>query len=121
MKSYFLIAALLCLLGAGCRREDIRDVTLKTPGVFNAACAERVIKGVGMLPGVVPEKILVDVEDRTVTVTYDSMIVAHKNIEMAIIDAGFDAGIDIGDETRILPANPNAATNLPPECREGTD
>ncbi len=101
------------LMSAGCRQQDIREVVVETPGVFNAACADRVMQALGPLPGVDSGKTEIDFEARRVTVTYDSMRVAHKNIEMALTDAGFEA-----NELKPTPA---AVAKLPDACREATD
>ena len=48
-----------------------------------------------------------DFQKRTLTVTYDSMVIARKNIEFTIAGAGFDAN-DIRAPTNAVAALPTA-------------
>ena len=50
----------------------------------------------------------VDLAERKLAVTYDSLILSRKNIEFAVADAGFAANQ--------VPANVEAMKKLPPEC-----
>ena len=59
--------------------------------------------------GVDPRKTRFSVEKRTVTVTYDSMATAKKNIEFAVAEAGFAANQ--------IPVNADAQSKLPSECK----
>lgn len=95
---------------AGCRKEDIRTVTVSVPELRNTACAKIIGDSLSKQMGVKPEKLKFDLTSRTVDVTYDSIFIARKNIEFAIADAGFKANE--------VPANTNAAAALPPECFE---
>ncbi len=109
MKTALTIVAgllLLATLGA-CRRTDIRTVVLRTPGVTNAACAKIVQDTLARHRGVIGVR--PDFQQGRVTVTYNSMILARKNLEFAVAGAGFDA-----DNTL---ASSNAVAALPPECR----
>ena len=54
-------------------------------------------------------KVSFDLAAGVTVVVYDSMILARKNVEMGINQAGFDANE--------LPANQQAQAALPPECR----
>lgn len=99
------VLALLLLLSLGaCRKNDIRTVVLRTPGMKNAACAKLVQDALARLPGIVSAR--PDVAAREVTVTYNSMVVARKNLEFAVAAAGFDA-----DDTK---ASSNAVAVSPP-------
>jgi copper chaperone CopZ len=100
---------LLGCLVLACRRQDIRTVTIRVPAMGSAACTNIVAEALQKAQGIPPEWIRADIEKRTVTVTYDSLQRATKNLEFAIADAGFQA-----NDT---PANPQAATNLPADCR----
>jgi hypothetical protein len=57
----------------------------------------------------VRDRVLTDLAQRRVTVTYDSLNMSLKNIEACIADSGFTANT--------IPARPDAAAKLPPECR----
>lgn len=90
-----------------CRQQDIRTTTIKCPQVRNASCARVVTVALARTDGVVAESIKVG--DGTVTVTYDSMKVAIKNLDFAMAEAGFDA-----DD---IPADQKAREALPADCR----
>ena len=96
------------VLLVSCRKHDIRAVTVGVPEMKNKACATVVANAVSRLHGVKVDEIRLDMANRTVTVTYDSMLLALKNIEFAIADAGFAANE--------VPAKPEALKALPPEC-----
>ncbi len=100
-----LVAALLLSLNA-CRKQDIRVAVIKTPGLKNAACAKIIQDAFLQQPGI--KSISPDFEKRELVITYNSMLLARKNLEYSIAQAGFSAN-------DIL-AFSNAAA-LPPECR----
>ena len=52
---------------------------------------QKVRAALSPLTGVDKEKTVFDVQGHTVKVRYDSMQIAHKNIEIAIAEAGYDA------------------------------
>ena len=110
----FTLTLLTAILFAGCRVGDIREATIIAPGVRNAACQEVVLKALKALPGKNDLTIVsADFATGTLVVRYDSMKVGTKNLEDAIAQAGFAAGP--------FPANPEAASKLPPECRVAGD
>lgn len=79
------------LLVTGCRVSDIREMTVKVPAMASEADVQKVRSALAPLAGVDKEKTVCDVKTHIVTVRYDSMQVAHKNIEIAIAEAGYDA------------------------------
>lgn len=92
MKSGLLLWAAVGLLGAsGCRVSDERTLRVSVPALAADADVERIKKALAPLGGINREKTTFDVAGRAVVVTYDSMVVAHKNIEIAIAEAGYDA------------------------------
>ncbi len=108
MKIFMGILGLMILLGLGaCRKNDIRTVQIKTPGMTNAACAKVVQDAFAHQPGI--NSVRPDFQTHELTVTYNSMVVARKNLEFIVAGAGFDA-----DDT---PAFSNAVAKLPAECR----
>lgn len=108
MRSRAVAFALMgCMLTGACRREDLRTTTIRCPQATDAACAGLIIKALASTEGVRPESIRI--EGSTVSVRYNSMKVAIKNLEFVIADAGFDAGE--------FPANPEARSALPAGCR----
>lgn len=106
------MAAALLAAGVGlcsCRQQDLRTFKIRVPEMHNAACAEVVGRALARVNGVQQESIRIDVGDRSVTLTYDSMVLSLKNIEYAIAQAGFTAND--------IPADAEARAALPPECR----
>ncbi len=98
---------LAVLLISSCRKQDIREAVIKTPGIKNQACAKIIQDAFMRQPGIVSTR--PDFQKREITVKYNSMVIALKNIEFTIADAGFDA-----NDTQ---ASTNAVAALPPECR----
>lgn len=99
-----LFASLLLL--AGCRLQDIRTVEIHSPQIRGEAARPVIEAALRPLRGVKPKRVQFDYEKGVVTVTYDSMMVAVKNIEFAFVEAGFDANGLKGDEAarKKLPA-----------------
>ena len=110
MKRACLSLAFLALgLLAACRQSDKRTFTVRLPQVVNQAGEDCVRGALQKLKGIDLETIVFDRAAGTLTLSYESMILAHKNIEHAIIAAGFDANE--------LTATDEARRALPPECR----
>lgn len=101
------IAAALFAAGA-CRTQDIRIQVIRTPQLFNNDCAQIIVRDLSKAEGV--RDVAYSLQDKTVTVTYDSLKLALKNLESVIAAAGFDA-----NDT---PANPQARAALPEVCRQ---
>jgi copper chaperone CopZ len=99
----------LVALAVSCRRQDFRTVVVHVPEMKNEACGTLIASTLIQQQGIAAANIQVDMSRRTVTVRYDSLQRANKNIEFAVANAGFAANS--------IPANPEAARNLPPECR----
>ncbi len=92
MKHLFSLFVLFgVLLVSGCRVSDVRVFTVKVPAMAAEEDVQRIRKALAPLNGVNKEQAVYDVKEHTVTVTYDSMVVAHKNIEIAIAEAGYGA------------------------------
>ena len=109
-KVVWIVAVLGIGLGlAACRRSDMRTITIDVPGMKNGACADIVVSAIGRAHLIPRERIAVDLERRTVTVTYESLNLSLKNIEFTIAESGFTADT--------IPAVPSAVEKLPPECR----
>lgn len=104
-----LLPALAALALAGClfKKEDVKTVAIHTPGMKNEECAAIIQKALSALPGVTI--VLPDAAGQKVSVTYDSMSLAIKNLEYAVAEAGFDANE--------IKAKPEAAAALPASCR----
>ena len=110
MKRARLCLALLALgLLSACRQSDKRTFTVRLPQVVNPACEDRVRGALQKLKGIDMETLAFDRAAGLLTLRYESMFLARKNIEHAIIAAGFDANE--------LTATDEARRALPPECR----
>ncbi len=81
----FLFA--LLLLSAGCRREDIRTMTVVMPQLQASDCAT-VEAALAKYRGVKASSYHWDLDKKTLTLSYDSMKVAQSNIRYAIDEKG---------------------------------
>ena len=114
MKRLMAAGLILTLVVAGdaCRRKDVGDVRtvrISVPAMHNEAAAALVLRALVESQRIAPDKIQTDFTNHTVTVTYDSLQRAVKNLEFAIAAAGFKANE--------IPADQAAAAKLPPDCR----
>jgi copper chaperone CopZ len=111
MKKYILslFGIILFLSGTSCRQHDYRTLVINVPEMRNNACVRVIGMKLGQVPGIKREDVKFDVANRKITVTYDTLLAADKNVEFLIADAGFKANG--------IPANKKAAAALPPECR----
>lgn len=95
MKRTVVVIAFALFALAGCRQVDERDFSVDLPAMTeaNAAEIERDVRAaLAMYRGVDKSTNLVfDVANHRVTMRYDSMQVAKKNIELAIAKAGWTA------------------------------
>ena len=91
MKNVFVLLAMMFGLAAGCRVSDVREMEVRVPAMASDADVQKVRSALSHLGGVDKEKLAFDINGRTVKVRYDSLVVAHKNIEIAIAEAGYDA------------------------------
>lgn len=96
------------LLASSCRRNDYRTVKIHVPEMRNQACAQIIHSALSRVQGVEWDSIEINVSERSVTVTYDSMLLSLKNIEFTVAAAGFKADS--------VPADEKAQKALPPEC-----
>ena len=108
-RAVFIIILIMGFSCVSCRQSDMRTMKIHVPEMKNRACATIVGKAVSGLPGVLSDKIVIDLAARTVTVTFESLVLGLKNIEIAIAEAGFTA-----DD---VPAKPDAEKKLPAECK----
>ena len=100
----------MVLVVASCRKDDVRTVVIRVPGMHNEACVQVIRRALAPAQyGVRMDSIKVDVENRRITLDYDSMKLSLKNIEFMIAKAGF-----VANE---VPADQKAAAALPEVCR----
>jgi copper chaperone CopZ len=87
--SLFVLSGVLFV--SGCRETDVRTMTVKIPAMTSEEDVQRVRKALAPLNGVNKALVVFDEKEHKITLTYDSMVVAEKNIEIAIAEAGYDA------------------------------
>ena len=88
MKAIPFAAVLLSLVAvAGCRREDVREMTVSMPGLAESNKAE-IVKALAKYDGVKKDSFVWDMNAKTLTLKYDSMKIAQANIRYAIDEKG---------------------------------
>ena len=110
MKRYLLLMlVVLATCGLSCRQRDMRTTLVHVPEMKNQACVDHIRAAVSRASGKRAELTAFDLQGRTVEVSYQSLMLAMKNVEFYIVEAGFSANG--------VPASPKAAAALPPACR----
>ena len=84
---------------------------MDVPGLRNDSCVRIIANAFGKAkePGIQPDTIRYDIPGRKITLTYDSLLIADKNIEFIVAKAGFAANE--------IPADTKAAEALPAQCK----
>ena len=83
-----ICAAILVLAAlVGCRREDVRSVTIEIPDL-TPENRQSVVEAVSKYNGVFKDSLEWDFASKTLTLKYDSMQVAQTNLRMAIESKG---------------------------------
>ena len=72
---------------AGCRRADVREMTVSLPELSEAE-KPTVVQALAKYAGIEKDSYKWDFEKKTLTLRYDSMITAQTNIRMAIAAKG---------------------------------
>jgi copper chaperone CopZ len=104
-----LILSIVVVSSVSCRKHDVRTMWISVPEMKNQACADYIKNAVNKVKGVERDLTEINLEDKTVLVTYQSTLMSMKNIEFYIADAGFSANE--------VPANKKARAALPAECK----
>ena len=94
MKKTMMMFALALFACAGCRQKDVRDFTVDVPALVQEKEAEvsgALRAALVACSGVEMASLQFDAANHRVTLKYDSMQTAKKNIEMAIAKAGYAA------------------------------
>ena len=86
MKNILILSALVLSL-AGCRRTDVREMTVEMQSL-SAADKSKVVEALARFGGVKKDSYQWDVNAKTLTLRYDSMQVAQANIRYAIDEKG---------------------------------
>lgn len=88
MKNFLLLSfALVFSLFAGCRRTDMREMTVSIPGLKDADKAT-IVEALSKYSGVDQESFQWDFQKKTLTLRYESMSIAEANIRYAIDEKG---------------------------------
>ena len=82
-----LAASLLILVSSGCRREDVREMTVAIPSLSESNKAT-VVAALSKYGGVLKDSYRWDMQAKTLTLRYDSMQIALSNIRYAIDEKG---------------------------------
>lgn len=90
MKVILVSLVVAAAVLAGCRRTDVREFAVSIPGMVESdrGAIEDALR---MYGGVDKGSYSFDYEKKVLTLRYDSMQVAKKNIEMAIAAKGLSA------------------------------
>ena len=86
MKNILILSALVLSL-AGCRRTDVREMTVEMQSL-SAADKSKVVEALARFGGVKKDSYQWDANAKTLTLRYDSMQVAQANIRYAIDEKG---------------------------------
>ena len=89
MNRIALAALLAALAASGCRRTDIREMTIEMPGLTKDR-QETIVAALAPYAGVQKDSYRWDFEKKTLVLRYDSMVTAQTNIRMAIAEKGVD-------------------------------
>ncbi len=89
MKSMriIILATVIAAAIIGCRREDIREMTVTMPGLTETNKA-KVVEALAKYNGVLKDSYVFDMKAHTLTLRYDSMQIAQANIRYAIDEKG---------------------------------
>lgn len=85
----FVLSLLICL--TGCRVADLRVMSVAVPEMKSEADVQKINKALSQLNGIERETVVFDIERGQITLSYDSMQLGHKNIEITIAEAGYNA------------------------------
>lgn len=105
IKKLFLLTALLLL--AGCFRNDTRTETFQIKQLRSQEAVQVIVKALRPVSGV--KEIQPNLEKHTLTVVFNGLEGYIKNIEYAIVKAGFDLPN--------WPADPADKAKLPEDLR----
>ena len=87
MKFVLSVLFVLSVVFSGCRREDVREMTVSMPSLTEAQKAT-VVAALAKYSGVRKDSYVWDMQAKTLTLKYDSMQIAQANIRYAIDEKG---------------------------------
>ena len=85
--AFFAFHFSLLLLFCGCRREDVREMTVSMPALIEGDKA-KVVEALQKYNGIRKDSYVWDMNAKTLTLRYDSMQIAQANIRYAIDEKG---------------------------------
>ena len=85
--SFLILSSSLLTLLSGCRREDVREMTVSMPGLTEANRAQ-IVEALAKYNGIQKDSYVWDMGAKTLTLRYDSMQIAQANIRYAIDEKG---------------------------------
>ena len=85
--SFLILNSSFLILLPGCRREDVREMTVSMPSLTEAQ-KETVVAALAKYAGVKKDSYVWDLQAKTLTLKYDSMQIAQANIRYAIDEKG---------------------------------
>ena len=97
--TFFLLPFSFLLLACGCRREDVREMTVSMPGLTEANKA-KVVEALAKYNGVQKDSYVWDMNAKTLTLRYDSMQIAQANIRYAIDEKGVKVAFPVKTDNR---------------------
>lgn len=97
----------MAFLACGCFRQDIRTLVVKVPQMKSADCSKIIQGALSHIEGIISAE--PDLQQRTMSVTYNSTKLSIKNVEFLIAGVGFDSNDEQG--------KPDAKAALPAGCR----
>ena len=97
--AYFLLLTSYFLLFSGCRREDVREMTVSMPDLREADKA-KVVEALAKYNGIQKDSYKWDMSAKTLTLRYDSMQIAQANIRYAIDEKGVKVAFPAKTDTR---------------------
>ena len=100
MKHLIALTALTALTAlVGCRREDVREMTVSMPGLTEAN-KSKVVEALAKYNGIQKDSYVWDMNAKTLTLRYDSMQIAQANIRYAIDEKGIKVAFPQKTDTR---------------------
>lgn len=87
LLTFSLFLFTFSFLFGGCRREDVREMTVSMPNLTEANKAT-VVAALSKYAGVRKDSYVWDMQAKTLTLKYDSMQIAQANIRYAIDEKG---------------------------------
>lgn len=94
MNRFFMsVLCVAVLVAVGCRRVDVREFTVDVPEATAAdePALRAALAPYGGIDSKNPESVCFDAAKHQLTIRYDSMQLAKKNIELSLAAAGFTA------------------------------